>query len=166
MRQIGYCLALVLLIVPFVGCAAPRPASSTYEVAADGTVAVGTRSALNGSTAPGRQEILGLYLPFPPFAVKAGLEYDGTLPIIIGQPPAPQVAPQAVAPCVTETFRTETYTEMVPVQRTRQVPVKQVTLPIPQAAPGCAPPPAPPVAMQDPAVCEAPAWVTAHAAGK
>lgn len=155
------CALLALVAIPLIaGCAGARQPSSTYGVSADGTVSAETRSALSGSTAPGRQEILGIYLPFPPFAVKAGLEYDGTLPIIIGQPPAPQVAPQAAAPCVQTTYREETYTEMVPVQRTRQVPVKQVTLPVPQAAPQCpTPPPPPPEPVA--AICDAPAWCTA-----
>lgn len=123
-----YLMALLLL----TGCAAQRPASTSYGVSADGTVSAETRSALSGSTAPGRQELIGVYLPFPPFAIKGGLEWDG-MPVVIGPTPSAQAAPCGVQ----TTFVEETYTEMVPVQKTRQVPVRSVSLPVPRQSTPC-----------------------------
>lgn len=127
-------LAIVLAFVT-VGCA-QQPAKQAYTVDADGNVSAGVRSAMDGTTAPGQQELVGVYLPFPPFAIKGGLLWDGTTFNFGGGSPQRVVVPQA-APCMTETFRTETWTEMVPVQRTRQVPVRSVPIPVPQAAPQC-----------------------------
>lgn len=156
-----------LLVFPLAGCVAPRNASSTYGVSADGTVSRQTRSAMNGSTDAGPQEIFGLYIPFvgTGLAVKAGLEWDGNPgPIVIpvgaqaapygacGAPvaaPSPCAAPLAApAPCATPMqtqMVPETYWEeerrMVPKQRMvpRQVPA--VTLPIPKAPDPCHPEP-------------------------
>lgn len=123
-----YVLPLLLILS---GCAGARPASSTYAVSEDGTVTAQTRSALDGSLAPGPQEIIGIALPFPPFMIKGGLLWDGA-PVTIG--PSKQASP-CQAPHTVEVE--ETYTEMVPVQRTRKVQRQMVPLPVPQAAPGC-----------------------------
>lgn len=137
-------LPLVLVGLFLSGCASQRPAKSAYTVDANGQVSASTRSALEGDTGPGKQELVGLYLPVPPFAIKAGLEWDGTTFVFGGG--APQAAQVQAAPCAPQTVEVEeSYTEMVPVQRVRKVQRQVVPIPVPQkqAAP-CAPPaPAP-----------------------
>lgn len=141
MRSTIFALLAVLLLVSLAGCVAPQRApESAYIVDSRGATSPTARSALAGSTAPGKQEILGLYIPFlgTGLAVKAGLEYDGTPTVI--EVPIGQAAP--AAPQVVE--ETETYyvpeTRMIPKTRT----VRRAVVPVPQAAPYCAPPaPAP-----------------------
>lgn len=165
-------LALAVLFLatfPVVGCAsAQRSPEQAYIVNAQGATSPTARSALAGSTAPGKQEILGLYIPFigTGLAIKAGLEYDGT-PTVIEVPIAS--APQAAAACespqfvevqrtvmVPETY-TETKTRMVPrtvTERRAVVPIPRAAepcAPVPQAAPqGCPEPPPAPVACGGP----------------
>lgn len=78
-----------------------------------------TRSTVNGSQEPGRQTLIGIYLPIPGgFAIKGGLEYDmpGDGPLILGpdnfaarettptcaqgscEPPPPEVRSTQVCP--------------------------------------------------------------------
>ena len=141
----GFVLAFAFL--PLVGCVSrAQSPESAYIVNAQGATSPAARSALNGSTAPGKQEIIGIYIPFvgTGLALKGGLEWDGT-PTVIEVPvaSAPQAAPQVVE-------ETETYyvpeTRMVPKTRT----VKRATVPVPAAAPrACPAPPPEPIA----AVC-------------
>lgn len=155
-------LSLVLALAAFslfafAGCAAQtqRPAEQAFIANSQGQVSAGTRSALDGSPAPGRQEILAFYLPpilglpgAPDFRAGITLDPSGLqFPIIIPPPTfaAPAVAPSACAgPQIIE----EQVTEMVP--ETRMVPrtrtVRRAIVPIPQEAPRvnpCAPAPAP-----------------------
>lgn len=145
-----------LLFVPFLalaaGCAAPSAqARRTVGVGSDGSVVGETRSALSGSTEGGPQELVGVYLPFGPFAVKAGLQWDGTPLIVNPVIPLAAPAPAALGACeapratVTRTVMVpETYyeTETRQVPKTRMVP-RQVVEPaapvvLPKAAPqGC-----------------------------
>lgn len=129
---------LALLLVPFLtGCTMQRPASQAYTVDEQGTVSAATRSALNGDTGPGKQEIVGVYIPFvgTGLALKAGLEWDG-VPVVV-TPNRAQAAPCS-GPQTIEVE--EVYTEMQPVQRTRKVQRQVVPIPVPQrAAPGCEP---------------------------
>lgn len=125
---------LVALVAMFClcGCVANRPTTQAYHVDATGAVTGATRSALNGSTAPGPQEIIGVYIPFvgTGLAIKAGLEWDGVSnPIVIPVPIGPSAAassadpcavPQAAAPCSVQQYA---------------APQRTVTLPVPQAAP-------------------------------
>ncbi len=119
-------VALIALVV--TGCVSQRPAEQAYIVDSRGAVSAGTRSALNGSTAPGAQEIIGLYLPFPGtgLAIKAGVEWDGTPRVIEVPMAAPAAAPQVV---------TTQRTVMVPETRTIMVPrvieERRVTVPVP-----------------------------------
>ncbi len=162
--RIAACVAVLAL----AGCAAQRPASRTYGVDSNGAVSAQTRSALNGSSAAGPQEIIGVYIPFPGtgLSVKAGLEWDG-VPVVIN-PVVPvqayEAAPAAAGTCATsrtvmvpETYY-ETETRQVPrtrmVPRTIQVPSAAVPLPV-EAAPPCQPPAAP-RACPAPAVSAAP----------
>ena len=84
-------------LVALAGCVsrASTP-ESAYVVNSQGAVTPIARSALAGSTAPGKQEIIGLYVPFvgTGLALKAGLEWDGT-PVVVEVPVASQ--PQAAA---------------------------------------------------------------------
>lgn len=146
-----------VVISPLVGCVAQRqqPAEQAYIADSQGNVAPAARSALNGSTAPGKQEIIGLYIPFigTGLAVKAGLEWDGT-PTVIQVPvaSAPMSVPQNTSTLVPRTV-------MVPETRTVMVPKtvydRQVTIPVPQAAPQnqCPSPPPEPIAMVDDDAC-------------
>lgn len=147
-------LVLAACSMPLVACVSrnPVPAESAYIVNSQGAVSPTTRSALAGSTAPGRQELLGIYIPFigTGLAIKAGLEWDGA-PTVIEIPVAstPQYAPQAAPTMVPRTV-------MVPETRTVMVPKtvydRQVTIPVPQATPqnAC---PAPPVSAVDDDAC-------------
>lgn len=110
-------------LVLLAGCAAPRPTTQAYHVDSTGAVTGATRSALNGSTAPGAQEIIGIYLPFPEtgLAVKAGLEWDGT-PTVWTPPIGPSAAVQA-DPCVAPAPQQTYYVQQV----------RTVTLPVPAA---------------------------------
>ena len=138
-------LALVALVL--CSCAMQqRQPEQAYIVNAQGATSPTSRSALAGSTAPGKQEILGFYIPFigTGIALKAGIEWDGT-PTVIEVPiaSAPHAAPQVVE-------ETETYyvpeTRMVPKTRT----VKRATVPVPQAAPrACPTPPPEPIASAE-----------------
>lgn len=160
-------LALVLVaLVALVGCVGQNPnPQNAYLVNSQGAVSAGARSALDGTTAPGRQEIIGVYLPFPGtgLAVKAGVEWDGT-PRVVEVPMAAPSSPQTV---------TTQRTVMVPETRTvlvpRTVEERSVVLPVPQAAPNpCAPPvpapqrvcpeppPAPPQACAPGSACDVP----------
>lgn len=146
----------MLLVFPLAGCVASRNASATYGVDSAGTVTRQTRSAVNGSTDAGPQEILGVYIPFigTGLAIKAGLEWDGSPgPIVIPvgaqatYGASPCELPRAAAPCgVMRTVMVpETYMEeerrMVP--KTRMVPrtitEPAATVPLPQAPAPCAP---------------------------
>lgn len=150
MRRI---LFVVVAACAFAGCVSRQAPVRAVHVGADGSVSQATRSAMNGSTAPGPQEIVGVYIPFigTGLAIKAGLEWDGaTGPIVIPVPlgetyaASPCELPRAAAsPC--QTTRTvmvpETYMEeerrMVP--KTRMVPrtvvEPAVPVPLPKAAP-------------------------------
>ena len=143
-RPLACILACILaaLAVPLSGCVANRAQpEQAYVVNSQGAVAPTTRSALAGSTAPGAQEIVGIYLPLlgTGIAFKAGIEYDGqpTQIVVPIAPPfsASQAAPQCVDEQVTE-YVPET--RMVPRTRT----VRRVLVPAPQAAPRSCPPPA------------------------
>lgn len=143
MRQI-FALFLPLALCGCVSRA--QSPESAYIVNAQGATSPAARSALNGSTAPGRQEIIGIYIPFvgTGLALKGGLEWDGT-PTVIEVPvaSAPQAAPQVAE-------ETETYyvpeTRMVPKTRT----VKRAAVPVPQAAPkACPAPPPEPIASAE-----------------
>ena len=144
-----------------IGCASARPAKSAYTVDANGTVSAGTRSALDGDTGPGKQELLGVYLPFGPFAVKAGVEWDGTPLLFTGSNPAPTTqSVYAQSGCDVQEVYTDYVDETIMVPQTRKVPVqrtrtvRRATVPIPQSAPPCAPTPAP--APQKAPGCEEP----------
>lgn len=143
-------VVLAVLAGALGGCAMQRQSpENAYVVNAQGATAPIARSALAGSTAPGKQEILGLYIPFigTGLAVKAGLEWDGT-PTVIEVPVAnaPAAAPMASPQCVEEqVVEYVPETRMVPRTRT----VKRALVPVPMAAPpkSCpTPPPPPPVA--------------------
>ena len=155
MRRLLSIFVLAFLATPLCGCAAQRPAGAeqAYIVNSQGQTAPTTRSALAGSTAPGKQELIGVYIPFvgTGLAIKAGLEYDGSPTVI--EIPVGQAAPYA-APCAPQ-YVDEQVTEMVPetrmVPRTRTirraiVPIPRAVepcAPLPQRTPGCAPPPSP-----------------------
>lgn len=164
MRRHAALIACLLLVgAVLAGCASRQPASTAYTVDQNGTVSAGTRSALDGTNAPGRQELFGLFIPVGPFGVKAGIDWDGTTwtwPAPSAQ--AATASPQAAA--CEEVMVQETYTEMVPVQRTRSVPQKRVTIPVPRAAPQQCP--CPPVAQAQPGICSAPAIEVAEAPEK
>ncbi len=142
-------LVAVLAAALCCGCAtqSSRSAEAAYMVDAQGATTPIARSALAGSTAPGRQEIVGLYVPLGPnLAIKAGLEWDGT-PTVIQVPLAspgaqyvPQYAPQSVAPQTVVVPRTvlQPETRLVP----RVVYERQTLVPVPQAATSCEPAPA------------------------
>lgn len=139
LRLFAFVILALVAILPLGGCFAQRAqgAEQAYIVNSQGATAPTARSALAGSTAPGKQEIIGIYLPFigTGLAVKAGLEWDGS-PTVIEVPvaSAPQAAPQCVEEQVTE-YVPET--RMVPRTRT----IRRAVVPIPQAAPPCAPAP-------------------------
>lgn len=146
----------LLCAVSLCACATARQPEAACIVNSQGAVSPTTRSALAGSTAPGRQEIIGIYIPFvgTGLAVKAGLEWDGT-PTVIEVPVAPPLAAQ-VCEESTETYYVPE-TRMVPKTRT----VRRAVVPVPQAAPNpCAPPaPAPqaaPRACPEPSACVGP----------
>lgn len=123
------------------------PAESAYVVNSQGAVSPIARSALAGSTAPGKQEIIGLYIPFvgTGLAIKAGLEWDGT-PTVIEVPVVN--APQSVMIPQTTTVQR---TVMVPETRTVMVPKtvyeKQVTVPVPSDSPAKPQCPEPPISL-------------------
>jgi hypothetical protein len=122
-------LAALAVALVTTGCMAQRPVTQAYHVDANGSVSTATRSALNGSTAPGPQEIIGVYIPFigTGLAIKAGLEWDGiTGPIVIPVPTGPSAASYG-APCAAPQAAPPCYTPQVQPQRT-------VTLPVPRAA--------------------------------
>lgn len=145
-------LVAALVVLPLVGCVSRQAApESAYVVNSQGAVAPIARSALAGSTAPGKQEIIGIYVPFvgTGLAIKAGLEWDGTPTVIevpVANAPAAQSAPQYVE--TQETYY-EPETRMVPKTRT----VRRALVPVPAAAPQskpCPMPPPEPVAMAAP----------------
>lgn len=129
-------LALFVAMSNLCGCRMAVPAAEqAYTVNSQGAVSTATRSALDGSTAAGKQELIGVYIPMGPFALKGGLEWDGTT-YVVPAPAQAAVASQGV--CAPQTTMVqETYTEMVPVQRTRMVPQTTVSLPVPQAQATC-----------------------------
>ncbi len=153
MRTTIVVLLSIFALSALAGCAAQKPAKQAYIVDQNGQVSVATRSALDGSPAPGRQEIIAFYLPpipgipgSPDF--RAGITADPSefqFPIIISPPLA---APTSFAsPCAgPQTLEVE---ESYQVPETRMVTktrmVKRVVLPVPQAAPvlvpNCAPAP-------------------------
>ena len=148
-------LALMVALFTSTACVAARnnaQPESAYIVNSQGAVSPTSRSALAGSTAPGKQELIGFYMPFigTGLAIKAGLEWDGT-PTVIAVPVAS--APQYAAPQAAPTMVPRTV--MVPETRTVMVPKtvydRQVTIPVPQAAPqtGCPMPPPEPISMTD-----------------
>ena len=88
----------LLLLIPLAGCCATQPAEQAYTVNSLGQVSAATRSAMDGSTAPGKQELIGVYLPFigTGLAVKAAVEWDGTPPPGVITIPVPvSSSPQA-----------------------------------------------------------------------
>lgn len=146
--------AIVLLLVcafVFVGCAGAR-ASQTYNVDSSGAAVAGTRSAADAAPGvTGPQELAGLAIPFGNFMLKAALSWDGQPWFWTPAPATPSPSAMAAyAGCAPQTIQVqETYTEMVPVKRTRTVEKRVVTLPVPQAAAPCVVPaarqcPAPP----------------------
>lgn len=149
MKRFALAFGLVVVLISSA-CASPRAASRTYGVDSAGNVSGQTRSALNGSTAGGPQELVGVYLPFGPFAVKAGLEWDGTTfvpPISFAEQPSYAAAAPAGACATTRTVmvpETEWVTETRQVPRTKMVPrqIPAAAVPIPAEAAPCAPPPA------------------------
>lgn len=145
MKRLAFLAAIAALSLSLSACQSARTdTQQAYVVNSQGAVSPTTRSALAGSTAPGAQEIVGLYVPFlgTGLALKAGLEYDGN-PTVITIPVAnaPQAAPQAA--CAPQ-YVDEQVTEYVP--ETRMVPrtrtVRRALVPVPAAAPNpCAPAP-------------------------
>lgn len=126
-------IALALTGLALTGCMSTARASSTAHVRADGSYSVGVRSAVDGTPSEvGPQELIGVYLPLGPFAIKGGLLWDGT-PLVI-TPSAAQAAPMA-APQFVEVD--EQYVEMEPVTRTRKV--RKAVVPAPRAVDPCAP---------------------------
>lgn len=146
MRPTFFFAIIACLLV--AGCACnQQPAETAYTVNSQGAVSAGTRSALNGSTAPGRQEIIGVYLPFvgTGLAAKAGLEWDGTpgmieVPIGMSAQNAPQsqvvnvpqnvvvpqnvtVQQQSVDSCGRATVQNVQTVQFVPAQRLVPLPV-------------------------------------------
>lgn len=123
----GIFAALIAALI-LGGCAAQRPTTQAYHVDSQGNVSTATRSALNGSTAPGPQEIIGVYIPFvgTGLALKAGLEWDGVGgPIVIPVPIGPSAAVQA-DPCVAP--QAAPCAQYVPQA---VAPRQHVTLPVP-----------------------------------
>lgn len=141
-------LALILAAVLFAGCRSnPAAPTAAYHVDGQGQVSAAARSALNGSTAPGRQEIVGVYVPFigTGLALKAGLEWDG-MPGVVEVPVGPfqqqgavptvaqqqavmvpqrVVIPQTVVVPHAATCKPQTATQYVPAQRLVPLPVPQ-----------------------------------------
>lgn len=141
MRHATLVAAILLLLS---ACSVSRQ-TRTVHVSSDGSQAAGVRSAADGVPGEGGpQELVGIYVPFGPFAVKGALLWDGTT--FVPPIPLPLAAPAAVhlsAPCAApQTVDVEeTYTVPVTTYETRKRTVKRAVVPIPQAAPApCAPP--------------------------
>lgn len=164
MQKILVLVAACIVAVSASACATrARSPQSAYIVDAQGATSPASRSALDGSTSPGRQEILGLYIPFvgTGLAIKAGLEWDGT-PTVIEVPVASAPAPRAVAPQYVDEQVTEYVPETRMVPRTRTI--RRALVPAPQAAPQTCPtpPPAPPPQACLDESCEVPQTVASR----
>lgn len=160
MRSI--CLIALLLAAVLVAgcCGATKPAETSYIVNSQGAVSAATRSAMDGSTAPGKQEIIGIYLPFigTGLAAKAALEWDGTpgtitvpvgpfqqgagsipqqqvvnVPQNVVVPQNVTVQQQSVDSCGRATIQNVQTTQYVPAARLVPLPVPAQTY----ALPGC-----------------------------
>jgi len=127
-------IALAAMVGMTAGCQATKSPEAAYHVNGQGQVSAATRSAMNGSTAPGPQEIIGVYLPFigTGLAMKAGLEWDGipgTITVPIGGQsqvlPAPTQAVMVPQQVLMES------TEMVPQMQSTGpcTPAQQVMVP-------------------------------------
>ena len=104
-------VALLLALIVVTGCAGAT--QNPQAVLAQSQYAPTVRAAMDGVPgAPGPQEIVAVYFPFGPFAIKGGLIWDGqpwtpALPVqsqamtydSCGYAPAYVPAPQAAAPC-------------------------------------------------------------------
>lgn len=124
-------LTLSLFALTLAGCAAPSN-SRTYSVRSDGSTVAGVRSAADGVPGEGGpQEIIGLYIPLGPFAVKSAVLWDGN-PLVVA-PPIGFAAPAAAS--VQTVDVEETYQEPVTTFVTKTRMVKKAVVPIPQAAP-------------------------------
>lgn len=158
-------LALVTVAAALSGCVTRQASTeAAYVVNSQGAVSPIARSALAGSTAAGKQEIIGVYVPFvgTGLALKAGLEWDGT-PTVIEVPVAS--APQAAAPQTVTEYVTEYVPETRMVPRTRAVQRVAVPVPAAPAATPCAPrPPEPPPVSMAPAVEAAPLCTSSECA--
>lgn len=88
-----FTLALLAMVaaLAIAGCSQARM-SPQAALAQSGYVA-SARSAVDGSPGlTGPQEIVAVYLPFGPFAVKGGIVWDGQ-PLVIENPIGAQAAP-------------------------------------------------------------------------
>lgn len=146
-------LVLALLAAPLVACSSSPGATTqsgyaTYATSGGGSgvMVPATRSASDGDTSPGKQEILGIYLPLGPnLEIKAGLNWNQKATVVTLPPFAtetqatcePQYVDVQRTVLVPESY-TETKTRMVPRTVTERRLVPQYA-PAPQAAP-CAPP--------------------------
>lgn len=139
---------LVLLALPLVACSSPGATTqsgySAYAASGgSGVMVPATRSASDGDTSPGKQEILGIYLPLGPnLEIKAGLNWNQKATVVQLPPLAAQAAP-VCEPQYVDVQRTvmvpETYTETKTRLVPRTVTERRAVVPAPQAAP-CAPP--------------------------
>jgi hypothetical protein len=154
-------LVCALVALPLVGCAMPqrKPASHAVIVDSQGTTSVGTRSASDGSPAPGRQEFVGIYVPPMPF-LPWDLDFRGsitgdpskgpTLPIIVGPTPPTAPAPSSFAAqgaCPPGWIEERRF---VPAPRVAPPAPRTVTIPVPQEAVPCPAPPPEPTACMSP----------------
>lgn len=94
---------LALLCSATLLCGCPMARSASYEAVQQRTGEVpSVRAALDGQPGlDGPQELVALYVPAGPFALKAGLTYSGETLVL--NPLAPQAQAQA-SPCGPEPF--------------------------------------------------------------
>lgn len=167
MRYVRFALFLALAlfaILPLGACSSPGATTqsgyATYATGGSGVMVPATRSASDGDTSPGKQEILGIYLPLGPnLEIKAGLNWNQKATVV--QLPPFATAPQAVCePQYVDVQRTvmvpETYTETKTRLVPRTVTERRAVVPAPQAAP-CAPPQYAPAPQAAPQGCPEPA---------
>ena len=142
----------VFLALALVSCSSPGATTqsgyATYATGGSGVMVPATRSASDGDTSPGKQEILGLYLPLGPnLEIKAGLNWNQKATVVQLPPLATQAAPACEAPQYVDVQRTvmvpETYTETKTRLVPRTVTERRAVVPAPQAAPQGCPEPAP-----------------------
>ena len=164
MHRLSRILAAFLFAIALVGCSSPGATTqsgyATYATGGSGVMVPATRSASDGDTSPGKQEILGLYLPLGPnLEIKAGLNWNQKATVITLPPLATQAAP-VCEPQYVEVQRTvmvpETYTETKTRLVPRTVTERRAVVPAPQAAP-CAPPQYAPAPQAAPQGCPEPA---------